>query len=86
MVTAELLVVLVAAVLFVALGVRVVREDRRMAVFRLGRYLGIRGPGLVVRLPLIDRTTVVRLDSEVPGWRGMSAEQLNEAVRRRIGV
>ncbi len=84
--TAELLAVLVAAVLVLASGLRVVAEDRRVAVFRLGRFLGIRGPGLILTLPFIDRTTVVRLNSDVPGWQGMSPEQLDEAVRRRVGV
>ncbi len=86
MVTAELLAVLVAAVLVLASGLRVVAEDRRVAVFRLGRFLGIRGPGLILTVPFIDRTTVVRLNADVPGGQGMSPEQLDEAVRRRIGV
>jgi regulator of protease activity HflC (stomatin/prohibitin superfamily) len=41
-------------------SVRVVREYQRLVVFRLGRVMGARGPGLVLLLPLIDRP--VRVD------------------------
>src|SRR6266567_3608951 len=41
-------------------SVRVVREYQRLVVFRLGRALGARGPGLVLLIPLIDRP--VRVD------------------------
>lgn len=42
------------------LSVRVVREYQRLIVFRLGRALGARGPGLVILIPLVD--TGVRVD------------------------
>lgn len=35
--------------------VSVVRQYERAVVFRLGRYLGTRGPGLMILLPFIDR-------------------------------
>jgi regulator of protease activity HflC (stomatin/prohibitin superfamily) len=41
-------------------SVRVVREYQRLVVFRLGRALGARGPGLVLLIPLVDRP--VRVD------------------------
>ena len=39
---------------------RVVREYERAVVFRLGRLLPVKGPGLVVLIPLVDR--MVRVD------------------------
>jgi hypothetical protein len=45
---------LVAAVL-VASGIRIANEHERFAVFRLGRYLGVRGPGLLYRVANIER-------------------------------
>ncbi|MCC6420637.1 MAG: SPFH/Band 7/PHB domain protein [Gemmataceae bacterium] len=36
-------------------SVRVVREYQRLVVFRLGRCLGARGPGLVLLIPGVDR-------------------------------
>ncbi len=84
MANAELVFVFVAVALFLIMGLRVVPENRRVAVTRLGRYSGMRGPGLVFTLPFVDRCTVVRLDTEIPGWQSMSPERLNETVRQRI--
>jgi regulator of protease activity HflC (stomatin/prohibitin superfamily) len=55
------LVVLVALVGGLAYtSVRIVREYQRLVVFRLGRSIGARGPGLVLLIPGIDRG--VRVD------------------------
>jgi regulator of protease activity HflC (stomatin/prohibitin superfamily) len=53
------LIVLVALafLLFIIAGqaLRIVPEYQRLVVFRLGRVVGARGPGLVVLIPFIDR-------------------------------
>ena len=56
-------VAIVAALVIVGAflaSVRVLREYERGVVFRLGRLLPLRGPGLVLLLPLVDR--MVRVD------------------------
>jgi regulator of protease activity HflC (stomatin/prohibitin superfamily) len=53
-------IILVGLVLL-ANAVRVVREYDRLVVFRLGRLVGERGPGLVLLIPLIDRAVKVGL-------------------------
>ena len=56
--TLTLLVVLVLVFLFLLLifrPLRVVRDYQRLVVFRLGRYIGERGPGLVWLWPIIDQ-------------------------------
>jgi regulator of protease activity HflC (stomatin/prohibitin superfamily) len=53
-------VVAVIVVVAVLVNVKVLREYERGVVFRLGRLLPIRGPGLVVLIPLVDR--MVRVD------------------------
>jgi regulator of protease activity HflC (stomatin/prohibitin superfamily) len=42
-------------------AIKVVREYQRLVLFRLGRAVGVRGPGLVIIIPLIDRVTWVDL-------------------------
>lgn len=42
-------------------AIRVVREYERLVVFRLGRLVGERGPGLVLLWPVIDRAVKVGL-------------------------
>jgi regulator of protease activity HflC (stomatin/prohibitin superfamily) len=48
-------------VIVLANAIRVVREYERLVVFRLGRLVGERGPGLVLLWPLIDRAVKVGL-------------------------
>ena len=50
-----LIPVLVLIFLLVSMAIRIVREYERLVVFRLGRALGARGPGLVVLIPFVDR-------------------------------
>ena len=57
---ALLVVILVLLVLFLANAIRVVPEYQRLVIFRLGRCIGQKGPGLVIIIPLIDRP--VRVD------------------------
>jgi regulator of protease activity HflC (stomatin/prohibitin superfamily) len=40
---------------------RIVREYQRIVLFRLGRVVGTRGPGIIFLIPLIDRPTIVDL-------------------------
>ncbi len=58
-------VVILIAVFFLS-GIRVLKEWERMPVLRLGRYVGLRGPGLAYLVPLIDRAPIrisTRLDT-----------------------
>lgn len=48
-----LLVMLVVIVLSVA--IKIVREYQRLVVFRLGRSIGQKGPGIVFLIPIVDR-------------------------------
>jgi len=41
--------------IILAFSIKVIREYERVVVFRLGRLLGARGPGVVIILPVIDR-------------------------------
>jgi regulator of protease activity HflC (stomatin/prohibitin superfamily) len=63
-VTAIVVVVIVLAAIglaAVATSVRVLREYERGVVFRLGRLLPARGPGLIMLIPTIDRMVRVSL-------------------------
>jgi hypothetical protein len=64
MVTAVLIVLvvlLVTAVALAAASVRVLREYERAVVFRLGRVINEKGPGLVLLIPAVDRMVRVSL-------------------------
>jgi regulator of protease activity HflC (stomatin/prohibitin superfamily) len=53
-------VVLLLVVLLVN-AVKIVREYQRLVIFRLGRVIGLMGPGIVFLIPLVDRATTVDL-------------------------
>jgi regulator of protease activity HflC (stomatin/prohibitin superfamily) len=58
--------VAILVALFFLSGIRVLKEWERMPVLRLGRYMGLRGPGLAYLIPLIDRAPIkisTRLDT-----------------------
>lgn len=48
-----------ALLIIFASMVRIVREYERLVVFRLGRCLGTKGPGLVLLIPFIDKAVKV---------------------------
>jgi len=48
-------------IVILARAIRVVREYERLVVFRLGRVIGERGPGLVLLIPIVDRAVKVGL-------------------------
>ena len=54
-------VVVLLLLIMSGLSVRIVREYQRIVLFRLGRAIGTRGPGLVLINPVTDRTTWIDL-------------------------
>src|SRR5574339_901575 len=50
---------------FLANAIRIVPEYQRLVVFRLGRCIGQKGPGLVLLIPVIDRAVKVDLREQV---------------------
>jgi regulator of protease activity HflC (stomatin/prohibitin superfamily) len=58
-------VIVVVLLVLLATAVRVVPEYQRLVVFRLGRVLAAKGPGLVLLLPFIDIPRTVDLREQV---------------------
>jgi len=56
-----LVLVLFIGVPILSAAIKVVREYERAVVFRLGRLLGAKGPGLIVIIPFFDQLTKVDL-------------------------
>ena len=57
--TISLFLLFVAVVL--SMAIKVVREYQRLVIFRLGRSIGEKGPGIVFVIPFIDRPILVDL-------------------------
>ena len=75
--------ILIIALIVVALsGLRIAQEYERGVVFRLGRYKGLRGPGLYWIIPLgVERA--VRIDIRT---RTVSAEQQETITRDSVTI
>lgn len=56
-----LVTVLILVVLFLTNAIRVLNEYERGVVFRLGRVIGSKGPGIILLIPLVDRMQKVSL-------------------------
>ena len=64
-------------ILLIVLSVRVVREYERNVVFRLGRCIGTKGPGIILLIPVIDRPVMVDLREqylEIPRQTGITKD------------
>lgn len=56
------LIILVVFVLYIlASSIRILNEYERGVVFRLGRMVGVRGPGLIILVPFIEKMVKVSL-------------------------
>jgi regulator of protease activity HflC (stomatin/prohibitin superfamily) len=47
--------------MLLASSIRILKEYERGVVFRLGSYAGVRGPGLIILIPMIEQMTKVDL-------------------------
>jgi regulator of protease activity HflC (stomatin/prohibitin superfamily) len=57
--------VLAIVLIFIANAIRIVPEYQRLVVFRLGRCVGAKGPGIVLLIPVIDRAVRTDLREQV---------------------
>lgn len=55
-----IMIVVVLVVMFLASAIRILNEYQRAVIFRLGRVIAVKGPGLIILIPVIDK--MVRID------------------------
>jgi regulator of protease activity HflC (stomatin/prohibitin superfamily) len=85
------LILLSVTVLFVLVGFRLDQEYERGVIFRLGRYRGIKGPGLYWVIPVVDRkvqvdirTKTVDIESQETVTRDSVTIKVNAVLYYRI--
>jgi len=54
------IVVVVLVVMFLASAIRILNEYERAVIFRLGRVIDTKGPGLIILIPVVDK--MVKID------------------------
>jgi len=57
------LIALLVAFIILSQAIKIVREYERVVIFRLGRFSGVKGPGIFFIIPIIDR--VMQIDLRV---------------------
>jgi len=60
MITYTFIYILLLILILFAMSIRILREYERGVVFTLGRFTGVKGPGLIIIIPFIQQ--VVRVD------------------------
>jgi regulator of protease activity HflC (stomatin/prohibitin superfamily) len=63
--SALLFVVILFGVIIIANALRILREYERGVVFRLGRLIGVKGPGIIFLIPIVDKLVKVSLRTVV---------------------
>ena len=47
--------IIILTVFFLSAAIRILNEYERGVIFRLGRVIKAKGPGLIILIPLVDR-------------------------------
>jgi len=58
-------VIVLFALIILSNAIRILREYERGVIFRLGRLIGLKGPGLILLIPIIDKMVRVSLRTVV---------------------
>jgi regulator of protease activity HflC (stomatin/prohibitin superfamily) len=58
-------IVIAFVILLLASAIRILREYERAVIFRLGRLIAVKGPGLILLIPVVDRMVRVSLRTVV---------------------
>jgi len=61
--SALLVPIIILAVIILPQSIRILREYERGVIFRLGKLLGAKGPGLIILIPIVDK--MVKMDLRV---------------------
>ncbi|MBI4392240.1 MAG: slipin family protein [Euryarchaeota archaeon] len=81
--TLLIVIVLLFLVMLFFAAVRILREYERIVIFRLGRLIGIKGPGVAFIIPIIDQTQTIDLRVnviDVPKQRGVTKDNVTVDV------
>ena len=76
-------VIAVVVIILLSAAIKIVQEYERGGVFRLGRWVGLRGPGLVLIIPFIERMRKLDLrviTMDVPQQECMTVDNVTVTV------
>jgi len=80
----EFFILIILAIAVFATPIKVLKEYERIIVFRRGSFFKVRGPGIVLRIPFLDKGTKVNLKEEIPEWHTLPPKELEERLKRYV--
>ena len=72
--------IFIVIIVLVILSIRIVTEYDRGVIFRLGKYAGVRGPGLIMLIPLVEQMVKVTLRTitmEIPSQKIITKDNVS---------
>lgn len=60
--------------------IKIVHEDQRLLVERLGRFHRVCGPGKHLVMPFVETAHLIRLNEALPEWTGLDEEQIHKRI------
>ena len=76
-------IIAIVVIILLSNAIKVVQEYERGAVFRLGRFVGLRGPGLIFLIPFVERMRKIDLrviTMDVPRQECMTLDNVTVSV------
>jgi regulator of protease activity HflC (stomatin/prohibitin superfamily) len=76
-------IIALVVIMLISAAIKIVQEYERGGVFRLGRFVGLRGPGLVFLIPFIERMRKIDLrviTMDVPAQECMTVDNVTVTV------
>lgn len=55
MAVSSILFIIIAGIIILSQAIKILKEYERGVIFRLGRFSGVKGPGLILLIPIIDK-------------------------------
>jgi regulator of protease activity HflC (stomatin/prohibitin superfamily) len=81
------LTIFIFTLLFICSGIKVLKEWERVVILRLGKFIGVRGPGIIWKTPILDKVVLkvsLRVQStEVDTGKYISSDN---SARRLKGI
>lgn len=73
-------IIFIIFVILLLLSIKILKEYERGVIFFLGRSTGVRGPGLIILLPILERITIVSLRTitmEIPSQKIITKDNVS---------
>jgi len=79
----SVVILFIIVIILLSLSIRIINEYQRAVIFRLGRVIGMKGPGIIFLIPIIDRPNVIDLrvnNVEVPSQTMLTKDNVTVSV------